>query len=719
MNYSFKLKSFYFILSIILTHVNGLRAQLVNPSTGKPVQYCGQHTKHAELMKDPQYAIQYAIDQETLRQEEELLVNSSPTRGTVYKIPVVFHVLHNGGDENISREQILDALRILNRDWRKQNADTATVVAEFKSLIADVEIEFVLATKAPNGTCFSGITRTQSPLTSVTSSSQGGDQVDAIVAGNNVYNNQWPGNKYMNVFICKSIGGAAGYTTKPSSWSGTAMTNGIWVLSDYVGSIGTSSDYTSRTLTHEAGHWLNLSHTWGDTNDPGLDGNCNTDDGITDTPNTRGVTSCNLNENFCGPKANVENFMDYSYCSKMFTEGQKTRMRTAITSSTGGRNNLWTASNLQATGADGNLVLCNAAFSSTKTNACLGEAVTFTDESFNRVTSWNWTFEGANITSSTERNPSVIFTVPGAHDVSLTVSDGSVTKTTTKTDYIRIYPEGGSLPFYDGFDNYTGLTNNAYWNTINKQNNQAFEITSTAHFDGVNCIKLTNFSQAAGSEDELIASPVNLSSITSATGVTLSFKYSYRKKNSANNERLQVLISKDCGLTWTTVKNISGVTLGSTVLTSAWTPTSDADWTSSHVTNITSAYWNEKFMYKFKFLSDGGNNIYIDNINIYAGLASEDIFINNGLEDVNAFGDIHIYPNPTNKEFTVEYDAVDYDKATVELVDPLGKSVITQLLNSKPGSNTFNISVSDKASGVYLLKMTQNNKTSVQRVVIK
>ena len=30
---------------------------------------------------------------------------------------------------------------------------------------ADIEIEFQLATKAPNGQCFSGITRTLSPLT--------------------------------------------------------------------------------------------------------------------------------------------------------------------------------------------------------------------------------------------------------------------------------------------------------------------------------------------------------------------------------------------------------------------------------------------------------------------------------------------------------------------------------------------------------------------------
>ena len=51
-------------------------------------------------------------------------------------------------DKNISTAQILDALEILNRDFRKLNPDTATVDPLFQGIVADVEIEFVLATKA-------------------------------------------------------------------------------------------------------------------------------------------------------------------------------------------------------------------------------------------------------------------------------------------------------------------------------------------------------------------------------------------------------------------------------------------------------------------------------------------------------------------------------------------------------------------------------------------
>ena len=125
-------------------------------------------------------------------------------KATIYTIPVVFHVLHFGGVENISDEQILNELFILNRDYRKQNADTANVHPDFQGMPADIEV----------GQCFSGITRTFSPMSF--QGADGGAQVDAIVAGNNVYNGQWAGNKYLNIFICGDIGGAAGYTYKPA-----------------------------------------------------------------------------------------------------------------------------------------------------------------------------------------------------------------------------------------------------------------------------------------------------------------------------------------------------------------------------------------------------------------------------------------------------------------------------------------------------------------------
>ena len=686
-----------------------------NAREGETVEYCLQHKKHAELSKNPAY-LKSLLNDEMIRQKES--ANLNVPKGTVYKIPVVFHVLHNNGIENISDEQILDALSILNRDYRLLNNDANNVQSDFQGMPKDVEVEFVLATKAPNGQCFKGITRTASPMSY--DGSNGEAQVNAIVAGNDVFNGQWPGNRYMNVFICGEIGGAAGYTYKPSNWIGTGMDNGIWVLHNYVGSFGTSSIGTSRTLTHEAGHWFNLDHTWGGNNNPGNTTSCSSDDAVQDTPNCIGVTSCQLNANTCNSddgfwgfpiRDNVENYMDYSYCSKMFTQGQVTRMRNALTSSVGGRNNLWTSANLTNTGATGVVTLCKAEFFSNKTSVCSGDVVNFFDDTYNVVSGWNWSFQGGSPATSTVQNPTVTYTTPGIYTVTLTATDGSASDTETKTAYITVLPESASLPFFEGFENYTTLANLNNWEVFNPNNNSAFEITNTAGHSGSKSVKLSNYGQSGSNSDELIAAPVDLSSVASnGSVVTLSFRYAYRKRTSANMEWLKVFITEDCGSTWVQRKTISGSQLSSLTSSTAWTPASAEDWVTVHMTNVTSSYWVDNFRYKFEFEGEGGNNFYLDDINIYLGSPSDNLVSNTN--ELNPLGSVSMYPNPVDEELTVEFNATGAQKAMIVLHDISGKMHQIQEINAAPGANMVFLNTTGLASGTYFatLKVGENSK---------
>ena len=164
------------------------------------------------------------------------------------------------------------------------------------------------------------------------------------------------------MFCCGAVGAGIRIHVLPIWLVWHPMANGIWLRHDYCGSIGTGSLYRSRTFIHEVGHWLNLPHTWGSSNEPGIASNCTMDDGVSDTPNTIGSTWCNYNETTCGSRSNIENHMEYSSCRKMFTVGQKARMRTALLSSVGGRNNLITAQNQAATGIDVAPPFCSADF---------------------------------------------------------------------------------------------------------------------------------------------------------------------------------------------------------------------------------------------------------------------------------------------------------------------------------------------------------------------
>lgn len=80
-----------------------------------------------------------------------------------------------------------------------------------------------------------------------------------------------------------------------------------------------------------------------------------------------------------------------------------------------------------------------ANFTASTTVACELNCLTFTDNSTNVVTSWQWTFEGAVPSSSTVQNPeNICYTTPGVYDISLIVSTGECSDTIMRTDFITV-----------------------------------------------------------------------------------------------------------------------------------------------------------------------------------------------------------------------------------------------------------------------------------------
>jgi PKD repeat protein len=691
---------------------------LQNTREGESVEYCKEHKLTNEMLQDPAFAKQWNLDREQLNNELQAFQKakkdgSIPSKGVVYRIPVVIHILHMDGPENISKEQVANAIEIWNTDFRRRNSDANNVHPDFQGVPADTEIELVLATKAPDGTCFSGITRTRGPLTY--DGSNGGAQADYIRDNNDVYQGNWPGNQYLNIFVCEEIGGAAGYTRRPFSFGGgaTSMQNGIWCLDDYVGAIGTGSSGRSRTFTHECGHWLDLPHTWGGTNTPGLPNNCNDDDGVQDTPNTVGVQSCFLNENSCGSRANVENYMDYSYCSKMFTPGQKERMRTALNSTVGGRSNIWTQANMAATGADSNFTLCKADFRSPNTVVCSGAVIDFIDESFHQVSGWTWSFPGGTPATSTAVNPSVTYNTPGVYDVTLTVTDGSSTVASTKTGFVTVIPEGAALPYAESFENYTSLTvGSSFWTPVNISGSNEFQLFGNAGATGTKSVRLRNIGQPAGSVDELVSDNFDLTTLASSDPVTLSFKYAGKKRVASNQESLQVQVSKDCGSNWAVRKTLSGNAYTTEVQTSEFFP-EETDWVQVHVTNISSSFFVSNLQVKFKFTSGGGNNLYIDDINFYKGDPSS-----LGLVENNING-IELFPNPSEGELNMRFESAKSSAVALVMRDLTGKIVKTININAVAGSNMVMMSTEDMASGMYMLNITTNGTQKTLPFVVK
>ena len=700
-----------------------------NMREGESVEYCITHKKHTALLQNPEYVKGLAIAEQEFA---AIAKKGNDQKATIYTIPVVFHVMHINGIENISDEQIFNALFILNRDFRKLNGDTANVHPDFQGMPSDTEIEFRLATIAPNGQCFSGITRTYSPMSY--QGDDGGDQVDAIVAGNNVYNGQWPGNKYLNIFVMGDIGGAAGYTYKPSNWGATSMKNGIWILHDYVGAIGTGSVGASRALTHELGHWLNLDHTWGGNNNPGNASSCSTDDQVQDTPTCIGVTACLLNANTCdidnsywgfNIRDNVENYMDYSYCSKMYTEGQRTRMRNALQVASTGRANVVSAANLAAVGAAGTPYLCKADFTADKTTICPGNEVQLNDQSYNAVVSWSWVITPsagwafASGSSASSENPTIVFNTPGLYDVQLTATDGTNSDEETKTGFIRVLGTAASLPFWEGFEDYTSLANLPTWELVNTPANNFFTLETNFGHSGNKCARLNNFGQTASNIDELTSSNFDLSGIDPTTGtVTLSFRFAYRKRTSSDYEWLKVFITGNCGENWAQRKTIGGNQLSNQVSSSAWEPTSQTDWVTVHMTNVTSNYFTDNFRMRFKFEGEGGNNFFLDDINLYTGSPSNDLIVS-ALEFESEFTNLSVFPNPTDGDLHLQFTSATGGAAQLYLTDLSGKVVGHYPLQLQIGNNLVITETNQLAAGSYLITLDLKGVKTTRTFVVK
>lgn len=675
------------------------------------IHFCHTNEKIDELkMSDPAIAADIEFSQQQLEEWTQYYLENEydgSERSAIYTIPVVFHVIHTNGPENISDAQIHDAVDLLNDNFNKMNASWSTVNPAFLGIVADCQIEFKLARKKNNGACTNGITRTYSETTNA---DVGNDQVAAVQAAQG----NWPGNKYLNIFVVKDAGGAAGYTTYPANWSSTNMSNGIKILHNYVGSIGTSNLNVSTALTHEVGHWLNLKHCWGDTNNPGLAGNCADDDDVTDTPNTIGWTSCNVNGSSCSSLDNVENYMEYSYCSKMYTEGQKARMHAALNSNIGDRDNVVSASNLIATGVSLPDALCQVNFSGDKTEICAGSSITFTDESYNFVSSTNWTFSGGTPNVSSSSNPTITYNTPGVYNVSLQASDGSTTLTNTKTNYIVVLPNPGDpLPYTEGFETLTAFPDYQRFTVRNDDNGQAWQITSTASSSGSKCVRLNNYSASVtGTLDAFMSAPIDLSGVDPGDNIVFNFRYAYHKRTTADDEWLRFYISNDCGETWVLRKNLHGSGLSSAVSSTSYVPVS-SDWTSVSITNITSSYYVSNFRFKFEFESDGGNNIYIDDINLYPASMT-------GIDEQNEVSGLSIYPNPVTDMMQINIQVQNASEYRVTVHNVLGEEVgVIYQGQLSPGSNQFGYSTLSLAPGVYFIRSENEGVVTTHKFVKK
>ncbi len=281
----------------------------------------------------------------TSRRKSDSRNLSRISSGELKIIPIVFHIIHQNGEENISDEQVLSALQVLNEDFRDNNPNRANLVVDFQGLEGDAMMQFALPTLDPDGNPTTGIERIYDP------NFEYGD--DFLMQ--ETYN--WPRDMYLNIYIVKHAhsDGYAAYSFYPSAVNSRPELDGV-VLSHWAcGTTGTALWSHYRVIAHEVGHWANLIHTWGDKYAVNNSKACRTDDLVDDTPNCIGLRGsdpqagpdgCNTEYESCTSLDMIQNHMDYSFCPIVFTLGQCVRMEACMNFHVSDRDYIWTYENL-------------------------------------------------------------------------------------------------------------------------------------------------------------------------------------------------------------------------------------------------------------------------------------------------------------------------------------------------------------------------------------
>ncbi|QHI37960.1 hypothetical protein IMCC3317_33430 [Kordia antarctica] len=335
------------------------------------------------------------------------------------------------------------------------------------------------------------------------------------------------------------------------------------------------------------------------------------------------------------------------------------------------------------------------------TATCAGDIFYFDDYSMLNHTSatWAWTFQNGNIATSSMRNPEVNFTSTGTHTVTLTVTNAAgisdsdtitvnveaLTNTELEEDFeVAFVPDGWTQEA-------TGNISWAYENTVG-----GFGLSTNSMF-------VNNYvTSQVGLHCDIIA-PLNMLNLT-AGDATLTFDVAYALYSAAYPDALEILISDDCGTTWTSVYNKVGSNLATAPnTTSQFVPTA-TQWRQESI-DLSSYIGNENVQVKFRNINAYGQALYVDNINLGTTL---------GVNDV-ASEALTFYPNPVKNNASVFLKSTKNSAIKFSLYNIQGKLIGTVFTQTNKAIPTQQWSLS---AGVYLYNIRSNDKIKKGKLIV-
>ncbi|MEO9021326.1 MAG: choice-of-anchor J domain-containing protein [Ginsengibacter sp.] len=594
---------------------------------------------------------------------------------TVVYVPIVFHIVLSN-PYLITDDVIQSQIDALNTDFAGLNADSTNIPAAFQAVRGHSLIQFVLAKRTPSGTFTNGVER----ITSSTTANPN-NVTDSIKRASLGGADAWNPNSYINVWVGDIANnlGILGYTQVPGS--GIPVDDGIFCnrIGFGISSCNASVYNKGRTLVHEMGHYFGINHIWGDDETQsnkcsGDDFRAMTDDGssfvlpvtlynphgmgntsndIGDTPN-QSIASNNCATgtvtdacSSSAPGIMYQDYMDYTMdnCYSMFTNQQVARMEYVLSTY---RTGLINSSN--ATPPAGSVTRDASPIAAInpggiETSGCssiyhpsiltcagnITPEVLIRNNGLNTITSITvgYTLNGGtpvtiNLTPSLVFGNTLMVSFPiiavntGSYTFKFFTKNvnGSGNDQVTSNDTLAAalnVPSPVALPLSEGFEGTTFPPTG--WSLLNLDNGITWQTTTPGN-NSAHSMYINNYDDnSSGQIDEIRTPKLTFSS---TDPIAISFDLAHKNYPDASfNDRLQVLVSNDCGATFSSYFDKAGAALATAGSTSdSYLNPATGDWKTQKIILDGSFLNNSNIIVAFRNTSDWGNNIYIDNINI-------------------------------------------------------------------------------------------------------
>ena len=636
---------------------------------------------------------------------------------TTYIIPIVFHVVV--ADQTLVTDaQLMAQLDVLNKTFAGTNADASGLPSYFKPLFGHSKIQFCLAQRTPDDEITNGIDRISTTKASFSHMN------DGVKYTNSGGTEIWNGDKYFNVWVCALANNLLGYGTFPDDGKPNEQGVVIEYRSLPGGSFGNYND--GKTLTHETGHYFNLIHIWGDD-----DGACTGTDYIDDTPNQANFSSgcySGIKTDNCTPNGNgilYQDYMDYSYdkCLVLFTALQEARMETALLNN---RSSLIISdgctpviqmpldAQLKTIVTPGKRI-CTNNFTPTVLLRNMGiqtlsSVIISTVIDNGTPVKFNWSGT-LNSLAKIAVTINTINLTSGIHKLKIYVSSPNMgVDQNNKNDTINT-----TIQYYDAVANIKeGFEGNTFppqaWDIVNPDNDVTWKKATGIAHTGNNCVMIDNFNNTnIGQQDYLRLPDLNLAGADSAYFSFQVAASTFTPVTTAGNnwDTLEVVVSTDCGVTYTSLYKKWGASLITTdnEKTTEFKPAT-SEWRKDSI-NITSYINSGKLILAFRNTTGNENNIYLDDINIRTQIINPNLKASGFL----------VTPNPAKNIITVQFYPNPTNLISVQLYNLTGQKLAEKSILTGQGIPAYNFNISNYPAGAYFVRAVFTDKVIIKKLI--